>query len=98
MRAFGSNGWPQCTQVLALTILLRVRAAALNRCWFQTDSKQSTFRKTGGLQFKLGSTLWLLVDEIDATRKQSTLARKPWSIHASVHGCALLTRVNRWLG
>ena len=40
----------------------------------------------------------VIVHAIDATRKQPTLASTALSIHASVHGGALLTRVNRWLG
>jgi hypothetical protein len=42
--------------VLALVLvamLVRVRAMALNRCWFQIDGEQSTFRKTHGVQFKV---------------------------------------------
>ena len=31
-------------------------------------------------------------------RKQPTLTSAALSLHASVHGGALLTRVNRWLG
>jgi hypothetical protein len=37
-------------------------------------------------------------DAIDASRKPLTLARPALSIHASVQGGALLTRVNRRLG
>jgi inosine-uridine nucleoside N-ribohydrolase len=33
-----------------------------------------------------------------ATRKQPTLARTALSIHASVHGGVLITRVSGWLG
>ena len=40
----------------------------------------------------------VIVHAIDATRKQPTLASTALSIHASVRGGALLTRVNRWLG
>ena len=52
--------WPQCTQVLILTLVLvamqvRVRAMALNRCWFQIDGEQSTSRKTHGVQFEVTS-------------------------------------------
>jgi hypothetical protein len=52
--------WPQCTQVLVLTLVLvamqvRVRAIALNRCWFQIDGEQSTSRKTHGVQHKATS-------------------------------------------
>jgi hypothetical protein len=52
--------WPQCTQVFVLTLVLvamqvRVRAIALNRCWFQIDGEQSTSRKTHGVQHKATS-------------------------------------------
>jgi hypothetical protein len=34
---------------------VRVRAMALNRCWFQIDSEQSMSRKTPGVQYKATS-------------------------------------------
>src|SRR5271156_4709218 len=58
-RSCASNVWPQCTQVFVLflalvlvAMLVRVRAMALNRCWFQIEGEHSTFHKTPGVQFK----------------------------------------------
>ena len=40
----------------------------------------------------------MIVHAIGATHTQPTLASRALSIHASVEGGALLTRVSRWLG
>src|SRR3954468_14549755 len=49
-----------------------------------------------------GIVLGLLAHAIDAIRKTSNAGHQAQSIsaqrHTSVHGAALITRVNRWLG
>ena len=48
LRSFGSNVWPQCTQVLTLVLVamsVRVRAMALNRCWFRSTANDRHLTK-----------------------------------------------------
>jgi hypothetical protein len=71
--------WPQCTQVLVLALVLvamqvRVRAMALNRCWFQIDSEQSMSRKTPGVQYKATSLRPRINYFLKLTQPRSILA------------------------
>jgi hypothetical protein len=60
---------------------------ALNRCRFQIDGEQSTFRKTDGVQYKVN---FVSANELTVvgklTQPSPTLASTTFSIHASVQG------------